>query len=85
MKCTLVGYAVECPEGANIGGFIQSRDYHIKPHPETGGEDKAKIRQMTLRIRKCVPGYVPKSRAKSSGKTLVVPVSDASLSATSSQ
>jgi len=64
-------------DGAVIGSYIQSLPYHIKPHPETGGEDKAKIRQMTLRIRKCLPGYVPKSRAKSSGMTPVAPVSDA--------
>lgn len=72
----LVQWAVDGGDDANIGSFIQSRDYHIKPNPETGGEDKAKIRQMTLRIRKCLPGYVPKTRAKYSDTTPVAPVAD---------
>jgi len=74
----LVRYVESCPEGlTTLGSFIQCQPYYIKPHPETGGEDKAKIRQTTLRIRKCLPGFVPKSRAKSSGMTPVAPVSDA--------
>ncbi len=72
-------------DSAYVGSFIQSLPFHIKPHPETGGEDKAKIRQMTLRIRRCLPGYVPKNRVKPSDTTPAVPVSDAVLPASASQ
>ena len=80
---------------SGIGSFIDDLPYHCN-----GETDKAKVRQMTLRIRQRLPGYKPMVRvskpipqfslvdpdmATSSGTMPVAHASDAALHASASQ